>query len=221
MTVDPQKIFCSYARVDTEFVLKLANDLRSAGVRLWIDQLDIPPGDRWDSAVENALMASSCLLVVLSPASVISQNVLDEIAFALENKKKIVPVLHSRCAIPFRIQRLQYIDFTATYNHGFAQLLRTLNDLQPSQMSQALVPASQVSTAASGVAHSEPRRRPQRLIYVAWRLFVSCYTWHQLLDYSASYPSLTSVHAGARHITGAEGSITPNPGRRFSGACWR
>ena len=175
MTVDPQKIFCSYARVDTEFVLKLANDLRSAGVRLWIDQLDIPPGDRWDSAVENALMASSCLLVVLSSASVVSQNVLDEIAFALENQKKIVPVLHSRCAIPFRIQRLQYIDFTATYNHGFAQLLRTLNDLQPSQMSQALVPASQVRTAASGVAHSEPRRRPQRLIYCACRLFVSCY----------------------------------------------
>ena len=89
MTVDPQKIFCSYSRVDTGFVLKLANDLRSAGVSLWIDQLDIPPGARWDSAVENALMASSCLLVVLSSASVVSQNVMDEVAFALENQKKI------------------------------------------------------------------------------------------------------------------------------------
>ena len=166
MTVDPQKIFCSHARVDTEFVLKLANDLRSAGVRLWIDQLDIPPGDRWDSAVENALMASSCLLVVLSSASVVSQNVLDEVAFALENQKKIVPVLHSRCAIPFRIQRLQYIDFTATYNHGFAQLLSALNVLQPSQTPQALALASQASKAASDIAHSEPGRSPKRLIYV-------------------------------------------------------
>jgi hypothetical protein len=166
MMVDPQKIFCSYSRVDTEFVLKLANDLRSAGVSLWIDQLDIPPGARWDSAVENALMASSCLLVVLSSASVVFQNVLDEVAFALENQKKIVPVLHSRCAIPFRLQRLQYIDFTAMYNHGFAQLLRALNVLQPAQTSQALAPASQASQAASSVAHSEPGQSPQRLIYV-------------------------------------------------------
>jgi hypothetical protein len=166
MTVDPQKIFCSYSRVDTGFVLKLANDLQSAGVSLWIDQLDIPPGARWDSAVENALMASSCLLVVLSSASVVSQNVLDEVAFALKNQKKIVPVLHSRCAIPFRIQRLQYIDFTATYNHGFAQLLSALNVLQPSQMPQALAPASQASKAASGVAPSAPGQNPKRLIYV-------------------------------------------------------
>jgi hypothetical protein len=111
-------------------------------------------------------MASSCLLVVLSSASVVSQNVLDEVAFALENKKKIVPVLHSRCAIPFRIQRLQYIDFTATYNHGFAQLLSALNVLQLSQTPQALTPASHASKAASGVAHSEPGRNPQRLIYL-------------------------------------------------------
>ena len=49
MTVDLPKVFFSYARADAEFVLKLANDLRSAGISLWIDQLDITPGERWDS----------------------------------------------------------------------------------------------------------------------------------------------------------------------------
>jgi uncharacterized protein YbdZ (MbtH family) len=100
-------LFCSYDRADAEFALKLANDLRSAGISLWIDQLDIPAGDRWDIAVESALKASPCLLVVLSPASVESQNVMDEVAFALGSNKKVVPVLHRRCDIPFRIQRLQ------------------------------------------------------------------------------------------------------------------
>ena len=127
MTVDTPTIFFSYARADAEFALKLANDLRSAGVNLWIDQLDIPAGDRWDIAVGNALKASPRLLLVLSPAAVESQNVMDEVAFALESNKNIVPVLHRRCDIPFRIRRLQYLDFTFTYDGGFTQLLRTLH----------------------------------------------------------------------------------------------
>lgn len=127
MTVGTPTFFFSYGRADAEFAVKLANDLRSAGISLWIDQLDIPAGDRWDIAAENALKACPCLLVVLSPASVESQNVMDEVAYALENNKKVVPVLHRRCDIPFRIKRLHYIDFTATYDSGLTQLLRALN----------------------------------------------------------------------------------------------
>lgn len=32
-----------------------AQDLRSAGISLWFDQLDLHGGDRWDRAVEEAL----------------------------------------------------------------------------------------------------------------------------------------------------------------------
>ena len=88
------QIFFSYARPDLEFAEKLANDLRSAGVSLWFDQYDILPGDRWDSAVQNALKSSPWLLVVLSPHSVASENVMDEVAEALKLGKKVVPVLH-------------------------------------------------------------------------------------------------------------------------------
>ena len=165
MTVDRPQVFFSYARADAEFVLKLANDLRAAGISLWIDQLDIPAGERWDSAVENALKASPYLLVVLSPASVDSQNVMDEVAFALENKKKVVPVLCTHCAIPFRLQRLQYADFTATYNNGFAQLLSALNIAQPSQTAQAPALAARAGEAPSGTARSEPSTSASRLLY--------------------------------------------------------
>lgn len=53
--VGRQKIFISYSRADAEFALKLAKDLRSAGADIWIDQLDIVSGERWDEAVEEAL----------------------------------------------------------------------------------------------------------------------------------------------------------------------
>lgn len=135
MPVETPRIFISYARADTEFVLKLAKELRSAGVNLWLDQLDIPAGDRWDLAVEEALKACPCLLIVLSPASVDSHNVMDEVSFALGVKKKIVPVRYRDCDIPFRLQRLQYIDFTVDYDNGFSRLLKVLNVVQPSQTS--------------------------------------------------------------------------------------
>ena len=86
------KLFFSYARADSEFVLKLAEDLRSSGINLWLDQLDIPGGARWDRSVEEALKVSPSLLVVLSPASVTSDNVMDEVSFGLETHKRIVPI---------------------------------------------------------------------------------------------------------------------------------
>jgi TIR domain len=43
---------------------------------LWVDQLDITKGAIWDQEVERALQACSHVLIVLSPASVNSHNVM-------------------------------------------------------------------------------------------------------------------------------------------------
>jgi len=60
--------FLSYARKDTQFALRLVQDLRAAGADLWMDQIDINKGDHWDSAIGDALAKCPRLLVVLSPA---------------------------------------------------------------------------------------------------------------------------------------------------------
>ena len=79
--------FFSYSRSDSNFVLKLAKDLRSPGADLWLDQLDIKAGSRWDSSIKDALSSASRLIVILSPASVASNNVMDEVSYALESNK--------------------------------------------------------------------------------------------------------------------------------------
>jgi hypothetical protein len=119
--------FFSYAREDSETVLKLAKELRSVGATLWIDQLDILGGQRWDRAVEEALQSCQGMLAVLSPESVQSTNVMDEVSYALEEGKLVVPILLRPCTIPFRLRRVQYIDFTGNYGAGFDQLLRALS----------------------------------------------------------------------------------------------
>jgi TIR domain len=138
--VESGNLFFSYARADSEFVLKLAEDLRSNGTNLWLDQLDIPGGARWDDAIEAALHDCPCLLVVLSPASVTSDNVKDEISFGLENHKTIVPILYKECVIPFRLKRLQYIDFRVDYNNGFKRLVQTLRLLNQLSTQQPMTP---------------------------------------------------------------------------------
>jgi TIR domain/Protein of unknown function (DUF1566) len=124
-------VFLSYTRTDDQFVLKLANDLRQAGADIWIDQLDIPAGSRWEKEVEKALINAECLLVVLSPVSASSDNVSDEIAYAIDNKKRIIPIIYKACSVPFRIRSLQFIDFTKDYTLALNRLMKELGIKPP------------------------------------------------------------------------------------------
>ncbi len=118
--------FFSYSREDSAFALRLAGDLKAAGADVWLDQLDIKPGQRWDRAVEEALGQCVRMLVVLTPAAVDSTNVMDEVSFALEERKTIIPIVHRDCAIPFRLRRLQHLDFRQDYTRALNELVRTL-----------------------------------------------------------------------------------------------
>jgi hypothetical protein len=98
--------FFSYSREDSEFALRLAEDLKAAGANVWIDQIDIHPGEEWDSAVEEAVAKAPRMLLILSPASVKSKNVRNEISFALDENKVIIPVLFRDCTIPLQLHRV-------------------------------------------------------------------------------------------------------------------
>jgi len=130
--------FFSYCREDSDFALRLAEDLKAAGASVWRDQLDIVPGQRWDRAVEDALANSPRMLVILSPASVGSTNVMDEVSFALEEKKTVIPIIYKDCTVPFRLRRVQYVDFRQDYNRGLKELLKTL---APEQKAAQSAPA--------------------------------------------------------------------------------
>ena len=88
MPTETPSAFFSYSRDDSDFALRLAEDLKAAGANVWLDQLDIKGGQRWDRSVEEALTNCPQLLVILSPSSVNSTNVLDEVSFALETQKQ-------------------------------------------------------------------------------------------------------------------------------------
>ncbi len=130
MSADAPAAFISYSRNDSEFALRLAADLKAAGAEVWIDQQDISPSEEWDIAIEGALRRSPRMLLLLSPDSVKSPAVRNEIALALHTKKPIIPVFYRECELPMQLLRIQYIDFRSDYERGFERLLKTLG-IQP------------------------------------------------------------------------------------------
>jgi hypothetical protein len=159
-----QKIFFSYSRADSPFALTLAKDLREAGADIWIDQLDIPAGSHWDAAVEKALNSSAYVLVILTPSSTASTNVMDEVSFALESGKKIIPVLLEDCLAPFRLRRLQRIDFTSDYTTGFSQLIISLNLSMGADGTSAGIPIEnlQIDASTPGANVHDPHDKEKR-----------------------------------------------------------
>src|SRR5690348_4964085 len=86
------RIFFCYAREDQAFAVPLAQELKQRGVRVWLDQWDIPAEADWDQTIDKALHECDRLLIVLSPASVQSGEVRGELREALDLKKSILPV---------------------------------------------------------------------------------------------------------------------------------
>ena len=123
--------FISYSRVNSEFVVRLAKDLKAAGYDIWLDQLDIAKGARWDDAIEGAVEKSSTFMIVLAPESIESQNVKDELSYAIDSGKHILPVVIRPCKIPLRLRRFQYVDFTdKPYKESLADIKRLLSSTQ-------------------------------------------------------------------------------------------
>ena len=125
------QIFFSYSRDDSEFALKLAKDLRANDISVWIDQLDIKAGAVWETSIEAALKESATMLLILSPTSVASTEVGNEVSYALDENNRIIPIMYKECEIPYRLRRLQFLDFTDDYLLGLDSLIQAFeNDLK-------------------------------------------------------------------------------------------
>lgn len=134
-------IFISYAREDSALALQIASALRAEGLPLWLDQLDIRPGERWDTAVEQALQRSGTLLVLLSTAAVASQNVMDEVSYGLDEGKRVLPLRVGEAALPLRLRRLQYVELASTEPQAVAAALQRVQGVLAAAPSPAPSPA--------------------------------------------------------------------------------
>lgn len=86
-------VFISYSRRDVEFVHKLDASLVARGKNVWVDWADIPPTAEWLEEVLAGVESSDNFLFVISPDSLASEVCGRELGHALEQHKRLVPVL--------------------------------------------------------------------------------------------------------------------------------
>ena len=111
------KVFISYSHSDEEAAHQLAEDLERRGLHVtWIDRL-VTPGDSWIPRLQDVISGVDAVLVLISPESVESQWVAQEIAFALAEADKgrpfVVPVLlDPDVEVPFFLRHIQGLDYS-------------------------------------------------------------------------------------------------------------
>ncbi|HVO42016.1 MAG TPA: toll/interleukin-1 receptor domain-containing protein [Aggregatilineales bacterium] len=116
------QVFISYSHKDSEFAEHLYRDLSDFEIDVWMDT-HIGPGQRWDDLVDSALGSSEVMIVLVSTASNVSENVKDEWSDFIDKDRTILPCLIEPCEVPYRLRRRNWIDFTRDYELAFQRLI--------------------------------------------------------------------------------------------------
>lgn len=126
-----KKIFVSYSSKDLDKAEKIVIALKNIGCEVIFAEYDLLVGDSIPSFINVSLHSMEYFVICLSPSAVQSRYVKDEIdgAKAAEwnrQSKTILPVLLEECDIPPILAAKKYADFTANFDSGLSQLVRSI-----------------------------------------------------------------------------------------------
>ena len=96
-------VFVSYAHKDGHLVYPEIKGLHESGVRIWFDG-GIDPGNEWPEDIGKALLKAQMFLVFITPSSVESQNVRNEINFAINKNKSFLAVHLQETQLPVGLE---------------------------------------------------------------------------------------------------------------------
>lgn len=109
-------VFLSHNAHDKPRVRRLAERLKAAGVRVWLDEWNVAPGDLIALKVDEGLEQSRVLLLCISPAALASGWVALERSTAVHRDpanagRRFIPLLLGDCALPDTLRRYKYVDY--------------------------------------------------------------------------------------------------------------
>ncbi len=109
----PYDVFLSHNRADKPRVRRLAERLKAAGVRVWLDVWNVGPGDLIALKVDEGLEQSRVRLLCISPAALASGWVALERSTAVHRDpanagRRFIPLLLGDCSLPESLRRYMY-----------------------------------------------------------------------------------------------------------------
>jgi len=89
----PKNVFISHVDRDADLAITLSRGLEAAGITTWYYERDSVPGPEYLTQVSTAIENSAVVAVIISPNSLGSRQVTNEIVRAYEEGKPFVPLL--------------------------------------------------------------------------------------------------------------------------------
>lgn len=125
-------IFLSHSSIDKPMVRKLAMDIESWGITVWLDEWKINPGDQIIQLVEKGIEESDFVAIWITENSIRSSWVEKEWRSKLHEeisskKTSVIPLLHQSVKIPTFLADKKYADFRKNYIEGLQELSRSLS----------------------------------------------------------------------------------------------
>ncbi|MCI0550334.1 MAG: TIR domain-containing protein [Anaerolineae bacterium] len=147
-------VFLSYSRSDARIVDKIAADLQHEGIDVWLDRKDLVAGKSWQSQIVNAILEAEAVIVFISRSSLESKAVQSEyqIGFVQQGKSggnRLIPVLLEKVELPKFLSRIQYVDFTESYDQGIKDLIRALS-VSVGPKPKDIIPVSDLAKEVAG-----------------------------------------------------------------------
>lgn len=125
-------VFVSYSRHDAAFVRRLVGSIEDRGKQVWLDTEGIADAEVFPAAIKRAIEQSDAFLFVITPAAVESAYCENEVEYAKEMQKRIVPVLREPVPderLHSEIRDRNWIPFTddAEFDPSMGRLVKALD----------------------------------------------------------------------------------------------
>ena len=148
---DEPFIFVSYAHDDADRVYREIGWLHDQGFNVWYDE-GIPAGTDWRGELANAIDQAALVLFFVTPTSVVSENCLKELNFALDRRCDLIAVHLEATELPVQHQfslsdrqailkyELSGSDYRGKLLAGVSERLNTATELLPTEAPGGAMP---------------------------------------------------------------------------------
>lgn len=188
-------VFVSYSRKDSETVDQIVARLTEDGLEVWIDREEIHGGDLWREEIVEAIDNAYAFALMLSPASVVSDNVRKEVDLAEGATKALIPVLLAPAKLSSRLRYqlagIQWIEYYRDHEAKYRELLEVLRTHRPKPGARKTPTEREVEFVLKGLNLSQfGYEKQEQLLNL-----IADFTGTKRVDISLEKLTAGSVHA--------------------------
>lgn len=140
------QVFISHSHADSHAVERIARRLQGEAHDVWVDSLNLHPGDNIQEKIDEGLHTADVLIVVISKNSFRSRFVQAEFsAIAMRQlskaERRIIPVKIDDSEVPSYLASRVYLDLSEDFDAGLDTLVETLRSETPDSLAAPAEPS--------------------------------------------------------------------------------